>query len=218
MKKALDNYPSTAYSKNKQVVYFTARTENDGVQLFKKDLRANAITQLTKELSYVDFLQYDETKNNIYMRVLVQESDQNFHMATYDLEHETLSVWNEQDKDTSVVEFDFNERTGQLLVVTRSIKEELDNTPSKIAEVDIRTQNLDIILEESKEYPRIRKPVYSLDRGGFYFIANGSGFGHSPVGVVKYYDLTSHEVFDIWTQKSGNAANIYIGNENEVLF
>lgn len=67
MKKALDHYPSTAYSKNNQVVYFTAKTEREGIQLFKKDLRANAITQLTKDLSYVDFLQYDESKNIIYM-------------------------------------------------------------------------------------------------------------------------------------------------------
>jgi hypothetical protein len=61
------------------------------------------------------------------MRVLVGNSDRNFHIATYNLHNSKYHVWNPEDKDTSVVWFDYNAKTNKLLIVTKSIKEEFKN-------------------------------------------------------------------------------------------
>jgi hypothetical protein len=126
-KKAVEGYPTSAYSKSKEIVYFTKKVDDDSTQLFQKNLKNNTIKQLTKNLNFVDFLELDETKQIIYMRVLVGQNSRNFHIATYNLRTSKYTVWNSKDNDTSVVAFDYNPKIKELLVVTKSIREEFNN-------------------------------------------------------------------------------------------
>ncbi len=126
-KKSIEDYPTSAYSKKNNKVYFTKRLSDKSTQLFEKDLKNNVTKQLTKELSFIDLLSLNESENILYMRVLVGNDDRNFHVARYNLKTLKYQVWNLEDKDTSVVTFDFNSKLKKLLILTKSIKEEFEN-------------------------------------------------------------------------------------------
>ncbi|PEA36891.1 hypothetical protein COE67_07745 [Priestia megaterium] len=126
LKKELKDYPTSAYSKKNKSVYFTEETKNKTQQLFEKDLQEKN-SQLTHNFNYVDFLKLDDKQDTLYMRVLLGKDDRDFHVAKMDLKTREIKVFNKEKKNDSVVWFDYNSNTQQLLVISKSIKEEAKN-------------------------------------------------------------------------------------------
>lgn len=122
-----EEYPVSEYSEKNNKIYFSQAIENKRTQLFEKNLKNNQTIQLTKDLFFFDSLSLNKSNQIIYMRVLVGNADRNFHIATYNLLTSEYEVWNQDDKDTSVIGFDYNAKANKILVVTKSIKEEFKN-------------------------------------------------------------------------------------------
>ncbi|MGV7002853.1 hypothetical protein ACWA2C_30025 [Priestia megaterium] len=130
LKKDLKDYPTSAYSKKDKILYFTEETRNKDQQLFQQELYKNMYKkrkQLTYNFNYVDFLRLDDHRNIIYMRVLLDSNDRDFHVAKMDLNTKEIKVFNKENKNNSVVWFDYNPKTQQLLMINKSIKEEAKN-------------------------------------------------------------------------------------------
>ncbi|MGP7818990.1 hypothetical protein [Niallia sp. 01092] len=123
--KQLEEYPTSSYSPKTQNVYFASKY-NESFQLFKEN-NNNKIKQLTKDLSYVDLLVLNPSEQVIYMRALVNKDDRNFKIAVYDIKNAQYKIINPKDNESSVIAFDYNSKTKELLVVTKSIKEEFEN-------------------------------------------------------------------------------------------
>lgn len=89
---------------NNKNLFFTDFDSNHQTQLFKINLENKDKQQLTTDFSSIDYLKLDEEREKVYMRVLLN-GDRNFHIAVYDLKSKEMNVWNSDEKDTSVKNF-----------------------------------------------------------------------------------------------------------------
>jgi len=206
LKKQLEDYPSTTYSKDDKKVFFTGLTAENRVDVFEKNIESSNAKQLRTNLNYVDFLEYNQHDNLIYMRVLVEEKDRNFHLATYNLETSEINVWNEDDKDTSVVDFHYNPIAHQVLLVTKSISEEFKNVEdanNKGVPPKPSLHRLKIYSHDGKR----EKEILSLNK--FVRSASLSGDGNSVLinykesieaespSIISEYKIKNHELTEL---------------------
>lgn len=127
LKKNYDDYPTSTYFEESNDIYYPGKVKNGTQQLLRKNADENKINVLTKDLNYVDFLKLNKKEKTIYIRTLVKKDDRNFHLATFDIKTGDVYIWNDKENDYSVVTFDFSPFQKNLLVVTKSIKEEFNN-------------------------------------------------------------------------------------------
>ena len=96
------------------------------------------------------------------MRVLLRDELKNFHMATYNLDTQKIQIWDEDNKDSSVLDFNYNPNNNQLIVVSFSEDEDqkkLDEANKNQTKLQPTKYSLDIYdMEGQKEtYSRCRK-------------------------------------------------------------
>lgn len=127
LEKKFDDYPTSTHFEETNQIYFTGKLNDGTHQLLMKNMNENKINKLTKTLNYVDFLQLNKKRKIIYMRALVKSGDRNFHVVTFDIQTGNINVWNDNESDHSVVAFDFLPSLKNVLIVTKSIKEEFNN-------------------------------------------------------------------------------------------
>ncbi|MFJ5566628.1 hypothetical protein [Lysinibacillus xylanilyticus] len=140
------DYTSFAYSKGNNKLYFADGISDRTIQLFENDLNTNQMKQLTTVFNNVDFIQIDKEQRIIFMRVLLRDPFKNFHMATYNLETQKIQIWEEENKDRSVLDFNYNPNNNQLIVVSFS--------------EDEHQKKLD---EANKNQTKLQPTKYSLD-------------------------------------------------------
>ncbi|PEI84520.1 hypothetical protein COI51_16170 [Bacillus toyonensis] len=146
LKKKIPDYTTFSYSKIHNKLYFVDKAEDGTMQLFVKDLQGNQVKQLTKELGSVDVIQIDNKQTTVFMRVLLKGEYRNFHIATYNIEKDKLEIWEKDDKDKNILDFDYNPNNNKLIVVSFSEAEDKKK------------------LEEANEKQiTMRPPKYSLD-------------------------------------------------------
>lgn len=265
--KNAEGYPTSAFSKKNNKIYFTKMLDDKSTQLFEKDLSTNETKQLTRTLGFVDFIELDSSEKSIYMRVLINNNDRNFHIASYNIKSSEISIWEAENKDSSVVFFDFNPKTNLILTVTKSIAEEfksIDNAnknnapptptthklmlfnkdgevvkelliltkfiksvslsndgksvlinykdsiepdaPSKIAEFK-DGEDLNLLIEESKENSNIHQPIYDKENKGFYFVSDK---GETELSSsLKYFSLNNKSIKELWASENSIIINIY---------
>ncbi|BFH62431.1 hypothetical protein [Paenibacillus azoreducens] len=119
--KNASDYPTSVLSKDDETLYFTDFDSDNNTQLFEINLKNKEEQQLTNGFSSIDFLKLDELRKKIYMRVLINGA-RNFHIAVYDLDSKKVDIWNQNDLDTSVKDFDLNQ-DGKVYVLSFSEKE-----------------------------------------------------------------------------------------------
>ncbi|WP_071460895.1 hypothetical protein [Bacillus massilinigeriensis] len=126
LKKTLEDYPTSAYAKKSNKIYYTGSI-NKKYQIFEKNIINKKSKQVTKDFYYVDLLSLNDTEKIMYMRVLLNQGDRSFKTVIYDLETAKYKILYPNNKDSSVVAFDYNPKTKELLVITKSLKEEAGN-------------------------------------------------------------------------------------------
>ncbi|PRS99627.1 hypothetical protein C6356_29595 [Bacillus wiedmannii] len=164
LKKKIPDYTTFSYSKLHNKLYFADKAEDGTMQLFVKDLQKNQIRQLTKELGNVDLIQIDNKQTTVFMRVLLKDEYRNFHIATYNIEKDKLEIWEKDDKDKSIFDFDYNPINNKLVIVSFSEAEDKKK------------------LEEANEKQITMRPAkYSLD------IYNVDGNKEKHVSLVEKF-------------------------------
>ncbi|MGG5255257.1 hypothetical protein ACQYAD_17650 [Neobacillus sp. SM06] len=196
-------YPTSAYSEKNNRIYFSKSIENKSTQLFEKDLNNNQTKQLTKDLNFIDFLSLNRSKQLIYIRALVGNTDRNFHIATYNLLTSKYEVWNPHDSDTSVVWFDYNAKANKILAVTKSIKEEFENidkaNKTKTAPIP-PVYKISLYTEDGnleKEVLVLKKFVRSAalsDNGKTILINYKDGIEPNKPSIVAKYSIDRHSL------------------------
>lgn len=124
-KKRIEEYTSFSISKLHNKIYFADKAQDNTMQLFEKDLDSGETRQLTNELSSVDYVQIDKKQSIIFMRVLLKNEYRNFHIATYKIDSGELKVWDEAEKDKSILVFDYNPHNNKLVLVSYSRMEDI---------------------------------------------------------------------------------------------
>ncbi|KMY32239.1 hypothetical protein ACZ11_08820 [Lysinibacillus xylanilyticus] len=124
LSKETADYTAFAYSELNNKLYFADGIKDHTIQLFENDLITNQIKQLTTVFNNVDFIQIDKEQKIILMRVLLRDEFRNFHIATYNLQTKKIQIWDEENKDRSVLDFNYNPNNNQLIVVTFSANED----------------------------------------------------------------------------------------------
>ncbi|KOP70326.1 hypothetical protein AMS59_21165 [Lysinibacillus sp. FJAT-14745] len=117
------DYTAFAFSERTNKLYFADGISDHTIQLFENDLNTNQINQLTTIFNNVDLIQIDKEKKIIFMRVLLRDAFRNFHIATYNLETQKIKIWEEENNDRSVLDFNYNPNNNQLIVVSFSENE-----------------------------------------------------------------------------------------------
>jgi hypothetical protein len=145
-KKTIEEYTSFSISKLHNKIYFADKAQDNTMQLFEKDLETEKIRQLTSELSSVDFVQIDKSQSIIFMRVLLKNEYRNFHIATYKIDSGELKIWDEAEKDKSILDFNYNPHNNKLVLVSYSRMED--------------TQKLE---KANKNNAQLLPPKYSFD-------------------------------------------------------
>ncbi|MGE7951106.1 hypothetical protein [Lysinibacillus xylanilyticus] len=146
LSKETADYTAFAYSEGSKKLYYADGISDHTIQLFENDLNTNQMKQLTTVFNNVDFIQIDKEQKIIFMRVLLRDEFRNFHMATYNLETQKIQIWEEENKDRSILDFNYNPNNNQLIVVSFSEDED--------------QKKLD---EANKNQTKLQPPKYSLD-------------------------------------------------------
>lgn len=146
LSKNMEDYTSFAYSERNNKLYFADGAKDHTIQLFENDLNTKQTKQLTTEFSNVDFIQIDKEQNILFMRVLLKDEFKNFHIATYNLQTNKIEVWAKEDKDRSILDFNYNPNNNKLIVVSYS---EMDDTKK--------------LEEANNNNTKLQPPKYSLD-------------------------------------------------------
>lgn len=117
--------PRAVLHKQKNEMYFPYRSSDGSVQLFKKDLnqRNSEKTQLTNSLYAINNFLLADSK--IFMNV-VNGNHRNLQLATYDIEKKRLNVWDSNDTDKNIRDFDYSKTTNKVYAVVYSNKELYD--------------------------------------------------------------------------------------------
>ena len=118
------DYTAFAFSERTNKLYFADGISDHTIQLFENDLNTNQMEQLTTVFKNVDFIQIDKDQNIILMRILLRDEFRNFHIATYNLQTKKIQIWEEDNKDRSVLDFNYNPNNNQLMVVSFSENED----------------------------------------------------------------------------------------------
>lgn len=164
LKKKIPDYTTFSYSKSHNKLYFVDKAEDGTMQLFVKNLQKNQMKQLTKGLGSVDVIQIDNKQTTVFMRVLLKGEYRNFHIATYNIEKDKLEIWEKDDKDKNILDFDYNPNNNKLIVVSFSEAEDKKK------------------LEEANEKQITMRPAkYSLD------IYNVDGNKEKHVSIVEEF-------------------------------
>lgn len=145
LSKNMEDYTSFAYSEDNNKLYFADGTTDNTIQLFENDLNTNQTKQLTIEFSSVDYIQIDKEQKILFLRVLLRDEYKNFHIATYNLQTHKLEIWGEENKDRSILDFNYNPNNNKLIVVSYSEKEDTEK------------------LEKANNNHKLQPPKYSLD-------------------------------------------------------
>ncbi|MGE7673217.1 hypothetical protein ACQKMV_06470 [Lysinibacillus sp. NPDC094403] len=124
LSKETADYSAFAYSERTNKLYYTDGISDHTIQLFENDLNTNQIKQLTAVFNKVDFIQINKEQNIIFMRVLLRDELRNFHIATYNLQTKKIQIWEEENNDRSVLNFNYNPNNNQLIVVSFSENED----------------------------------------------------------------------------------------------
>lgn len=163
-KGTIEEYTSFTISRLHNKLYYADKAQDNTMQLYEKDLKNGKIKQLTNELSSVDFVQLDKKQSIIFMRVLLKNEYRNFHIATYKIDSGELKIWNEAEKDKSILEFDYNAHNNKLVLVSYSIRED--------------TQKLE---KANENQSQLLPPKYSFD------IYNSDGNQEKHVTVIEKF-------------------------------
>jgi len=160
----MEDYTSFAYSE----LYFADGAKDHTIQLFENDLNTNQTKQLTTEFSNIDFIQIDKEQNILFMRVLLKDEYKNFHIATYNLQSNKVEIWANEDKDRSILDFNYNPNNNKLIVVSYSEKDDtkkLEEANNNNTKLQPPKYNLDIyiIQKEKKEHiDTVEKFIYGV--------------------------------------------------------
>lgn len=182
LKKKIMDYTSFSYSKIHNKLYFTDKGKDGTMQLFVKDLNKNQVKQLTQDFNSVDFIQIDKKQTTVFMRVLLKDGYRNFHIATYNIENNQLKIWESDNKDKNILDFDYNVNNNKLVVISFSEaedKKKLEEANEKQIMMQPPKYSLDIYnMDGEKE-----KHVFSLDE----FVSSAS-FANDENSVIFSYD------------------------------
>jgi hypothetical protein len=154
LKEKITEYPTAIYSKSTNEVFFTYKTSNKTSQVFRKNLNTNETIQITSNFSHVDFLELDEEKRLLFMRVLMDKNDRNFQLAILDLKNNKTYKWDNTDSDITVHSIDYAPNNKQILLVTNSVKKEYEKIKQANVEgkkPDPPTYNLSIYGTDGKK-------------------------------------------------------------------
>lgn len=118
-------FPTGSLSKDKKYLYYTYRTPEPLYHLYKLDIKSDE--KIGNEIIIPDFDMdlLEVSDDRIYMRG-VQLDDpyrRNFNIAVYDLQSGKINIWNKEEKDLSINDFDYNPDTQKLYVVEKSLTE-----------------------------------------------------------------------------------------------
>jgi hypothetical protein len=83
LRKKLDTYPCSAFIKDRSIIFYTARTNNNTVQLFEKNFITNKTKQITKNFNYIGALKYNKKKHLIYLSALIGKTVISNPIVTY---------------------------------------------------------------------------------------------------------------------------------------
>lgn len=122
----MSGYPTAISSNDGKTLYYTARDSNNSMQLYKMDLASNNNQQLTN-LDNVDYLRLDNKRALLFMRV-IQGDHHNFQMATYNIKTGTVTIWNPNEYDLSVQDFDYDPNTEKVTTICFSDNERYQKT------------------------------------------------------------------------------------------
>jgi len=182
LSKETADYTSFAYSEGNNKLYFADGISDRTIQLFENDLNTNQMKQLTTVFNNVDFIQIDKEQRIIFMRVLLRDEFKNFHMATYNLETQKIQIWEEENKDRSVLDFNYNPNNNQLIVVSFSENEhqkKLDEANKNQTKLQPTKYSLDIYDIEGQK----KKHIADVER----FIS-GASLAPDASSVIISYD------------------------------
>ncbi|MGE7941713.1 hypothetical protein ACQKNB_06455 [Lysinibacillus xylanilyticus] len=182
LSKETADYTAFAYSEGNNKLYFADGISDRTIQLFENDLNTNQMKQLTTVFNNVDFIQIDKEQKMIFMRVLLRDEFKNFHMATYNLETQKIQIWEEENKDRSVLDFNYNPNNNQLIVVSFSENEhqkKLDEANKNQTKLQPTKYSLDIYDIEGQK----KKHIADVER----FIS-GASLAPDASSVIISYD------------------------------
>lgn len=182
LSKETADYTAFAYSEGNNKLYFADGISDRTIQLFENDLNTNQMKQLTTVFNNVDFIQIDKEQKMIFMRVLLRDEFKNFHMATYNLETLKIQIWEEENKDRSVLDFNYNPNNNQLIVVSFSEDEhqkKLDVANKNQTKLQPTKYSLDIYDIEGQK----KKHIADVER----FIS-GASLAPDASSVIISYD------------------------------
>ncbi|WP_068984208.1 MULTISPECIES: hypothetical protein [Lysinibacillus] len=182
LSKETADYTSFAYTEGNNKLYFADGISDRTIQLFENDLNTNQMKQLTTVFNNVDFIQIDKEQKMIFMRVLLRDEFKNFHMATYNLETQKIQIWEEENKDRSVLDFNYNPNNNQLIVVSFSQDEhqkKLDEANKNQTKLQPTKYSLDIYDIEGQK----KKHIANVER----FIS-GASLAPDANSVIISYD------------------------------
>ncbi|MED2985173.1 hypothetical protein P4311_27915 [Bacillus thuringiensis] len=125
-------YPTGIVSNDKKNLYINGLNNGSGktyVQLYHRSLlpqanSRNVLLTSNSNIHNVDHMRINNAEAKIYMRVL-QPNYSNCKLATYDLKTKKTEIWNKENKDNEVHNFDYSPVSNQLITLEFSSSEEM---------------------------------------------------------------------------------------------
>lgn len=211
-----DIYPTGMLSNDAKFLYVNrSRTlgGRDYVQLHRWSLPVTSTEDSTLLTSHrniwnVDFLRINNKNSQIYMRI-VQPNYFNAQLASFDLQNNTTTIWDKQNKDTEVQNFDYNPVTDQVIVLEHSMTEEVSKLKrANSQESPLQPLTYHVVLYNSsgkkiREVTTIKKNILDIsfapDGKKALFTATDHYSSESKYTVYSL-DLQNHKVTPIFSE------------------
>lgn len=193
-------FPDGVIAENKKQLYYSLKTSDLYSHLFKVDF-ANK-EKLGKQIMIpnINIDKFSISKNKIIMRI-VQSEHKNFQIATYDLVNEKVNIWNTEETDLSILDFDYNKYTHKVYAIERSMNEFLKtNLPEipnhKIIEFDENGNRLNEVFKINVFIDSI-----SVSKDGSLALVSGST--DTPTPYIYMIDLKNSKVKTMLKSENG---------------
>lgn len=202
-KRSMTDYPTSIQTKNKNFLYYTSRENSKYTQLYELNLKTDKSRKLTSQFASVDYLRVDEKSEKIYMRVSL-EDHRNFTVATYNTKTGKIDIFNPEEEDLSIKNFDVNTSTGEVLAIVFSSKQDYENvdksnknqTPLELTPHYLKLINLST--NKSKTLCTLNKDVLDVS---IYSNGNKALFTANDKHDLISYGQRKMYLLDIKTQK-----------------
>ncbi|MDU9693332.1 hypothetical protein O0Q50_19355 [Priestia aryabhattai] len=211
-----DFYPTGVISKDQKSLYINRLEDLGGksyVGLYHwplpaKPNQAPSLLTNRKQIWGVDHLRINDTKGEIYMRV-IQPSQRSAQLATYNISKKQTTIWDYPNKDIEVHNFDYNPVTDQVIALEYSLTEEVSNiAQANKRQILLKPPAYHVVLYDSmgkkiREVTTIKKHILDISfapDGKTALFSATDQIGSEAKYSVYSLDLTNEKMTALFTE------------------